>query len=59
MKKESIKCLDCEFFKIREGNPNDYYYRPQGVCALPSAPKYVIDGENNEAPRWCPRKERY
>jgi hypothetical protein len=44
----------CPYFKPRKGE-----YKPRGVCGLPSAPKYVIiDGEREEPPKWCLRKEK-
>jgi len=49
-----MKCVECEYFQRRKQSFDD---RPIGVCSLPAAPKYVLNGENEKRPAWCLRNE--
>ena len=50
-----MKCVDCEYFQRRKDSFDEM---PTGVCSLPSAPKYIITGNNEKRPRWCLRNEK-
>ena len=53
------KCCVCEHFKKEKGDPHGQFYRPMGVCDLPSTPKYKIVGDADHLPEWCPIKEMF